>query len=67
MNKKEYIKRYGGEAYEKILQQTRDWRAGKSDKDKANHRESNRKGGKRYARQLKHKRTGINIIFQKPN
>ena len=74
MKKEEIIKRYGKAAYEKMLQQTRDWnkqhinekkviakkwRECNPDKVKAHNQEGNRKGGKYYEKQLEYKTIGF--------
>ena len=74
MEKEERIKRYGEAAYDKMLQQQRDWHAqyreecnvvsqawreANPEKAKAHHQESGRKGGKRYRKKLVYQRTGI--------
>lgn len=63
MNKEERIGRYGGAAYEKLLQQMRDWKAQwrkvNPDKAKANNQEIHRKGGKYYGQHLEYNRTGL--------
>jgi hypothetical protein len=74
MNKEEYIKKYGGAAYEKQQQQCLNWaaehreegraRANKwaianPDKVIANARETTRKGGKHYEKHLKYESRGL--------
>ena len=74
MNKEERIKRYGKAAYEKLLQQNRDWHAqhrkehnitskrwykANPEKAKANNQEVSRKGGERYEKALIYRRIGI--------
>ncbi|MCK4528196.1 hypothetical protein KAW18_12565 [candidate division WOR-3 bacterium] len=74
MNKEEYIKRRGEVAYEKMLQQSRDWklqhpkeisvankkwREANPNKVLALNQELYRKGGKRYQKQLKYQHTGL--------
>jgi hypothetical protein len=74
MNKKEFIEKFGGAAWEKKLQQRRDryvlhredeiantveWREKNPDKIEAIERERTHKGGKKYGQMLKYQRTGI--------
>ena len=74
MRKKEYIKKYGKEAYEKMYQRSRGWREthrkeGKEharlqrlnnpNEAKANNQEGSRKGGKYYEKRLRYNRTGV--------
>ncbi|MCK4529331.1 hypothetical protein KAW18_18360 [candidate division WOR-3 bacterium] len=74
MNKEEYIERRGGDAYERHLQQSRDWyaqhheghnaimkkwRETHQDKVKVNNQECSRKGGKYYEKGLEYQRTGL--------
>lgn len=63
MKKKDFLKRYGGAAFKKWRQQSRDWmaqwRKDNPDKVKANHQEEGRKGGKYYGKHLENEHTGI--------
>lgn len=74
MNKEEYIKKYGEEAYAKTLQQARDrylehreerkvsvkeWSTNNPEKVKTNRYEWNRRGGKYYERQQEYDKTGL--------
>ena len=74
MKKEDFIKRRGQAAYDKQLQQGRDWKAwhheesnvqsrmwavNNSERGKANDREKCRKGGKNYAHTLEYHKTGL--------
>lgn len=74
MDKEEYIKKYGEEAYAKTLQQARDryaehreerkasakgWSTSNPERVKANRNEWSCKGGKYYERQQEYDRTGL--------
>ena len=59
MNKEEYIKKWGGAAYEKQLQWARDWKAGNPDEVIACSQQQCRKGGKYYEKHLEQQHTGI--------
>lgn len=59
MKKEEYIKRYGKEAYEKMHQQSQDWKKKNPEKAKAESREASHKGGKYYEQHRRHQMEGI--------
>lgn len=74
MKKEERIKRYGGDAFEKQLQQSREWheknperdrehgehwRAANPEKAEAYNHDISRKGGKYYEQQKQHRMNGI--------
>ena len=74
MKKKEFIKRYGKVAYEKMQAQNRAWQEEHPEQAKAattkwqeehpdqmtaTHHEQNRKGGSHYEKWLKYKQTGL--------
>ena len=74
MKKEEFIKRYGEGAYEKRLEQTRQWeeanpdkvleqihkwREANPEKVEAQNHERNRKGGRHYVKKLKYMTTGL--------
>ena len=74
MNKEEYIARYGCEAYDKMLAQTRAWQKAHLEEENArlkkykeehqeqvtaDRQEQYRKGGRRYAKNLEYQKTGI--------
>jgi hypothetical protein len=59
MNKEEFIKRYGGEAYEKVLEQNRQWAEANPEKIKAKDHERNRKGGKYYDKKRAYLKMGV--------
>ena len=48
MKKEEFIRRRGEAAYEKKLQQMREWNETHPEEAKAHHQEASRKGGRRY-------------------
>ena len=59
MKKEEYIRKYGEVAYDRMLQQNRDWKVQHPDEAKANHQEVSQKGGKYYEKWLKYNHTGL--------
>ena len=59
MNKADFIKEYGEEAYVKQQEQTRVWRMLHPTRIHANSQEQNCKGGKRYRKRLIYNRTGL--------
>jgi hypothetical protein len=59
MKKKEYIEKYGTEAYKKMLKQNAAWQTANPEKVKANNAEASRKGGKRYVKRRLYSTTGI--------
>jgi hypothetical protein len=64
MKKDEVITRYGEAAYEKMLEQGRQWHRNNPEKkeresNRKNGREQNRRGGKFYEKYLEYNRTGL--------
>lgn len=59
MKKEETIERFGEAAYEKQLGQHRVWHEEHPEEVLASNREANRKGGKRYEKNLIYQRTGL--------
>ena len=59
MNKETFIGGYGEAAYERWLQQGRDWWREHPEEAKTYNQERNRKGGKYYERTAKYRLTGI--------
>ena len=59
MKKEEFIRAYGKEAWEKMLQQTQEWNRNHPEKVKARDNERSRKGGKYYEQTRKHQSEGI--------
>ena len=59
MKKEEFIRRYGEAAYEKMLQQTREWRRAYPEEVITQGRKRCRKGGKYYERHRKHESSGL--------
>jgi hypothetical protein len=64
MKKEEVIRRYGEAAYEKTLDQGRQWHRNNPEKkeresNRKNGREQNRRGGKFYEKYLEYNRTGL--------
>lgn len=59
MKKEEVIKRYGEEAYEKLLEQNRAWHEAHPDKVIAKSQEQCRKGGRYYGNKLIYQHTSL--------
>jgi hypothetical protein len=57
--KEEYIEKYGEEAYEKQLEQKRQWREANPEKAEEHNHETSRKGGKYYEKRLEYAHTGL--------
>ena len=59
MKKEEFTKRYGEAAWEKRLQQWREWKKTNPKKVKAQSQQQCRKGGRHYEQHYEHKMKGI--------
>lgn len=59
MKKREYIKRYGKSAYEKLMGQNREWVKGNRRKVREAHHARNIKGGKDYGARRNYQLTGL--------